>query len=1272
MDFIPVAPVKKALNKAYLRRPIERAELLRFAEALHRLFDDLDETESEEHCKNLFAEFLKESFYRDRNTINTRGKVDLAIYAGTKGGDKPQVLFEVKRPANFQEMFSDGNQNSKALHELILYHLRERFEGNNLELKHLAISNVRELYLFDARDFEAAFAKNRALVQAFKDSERGAGLALGAGDFYSEIAKPFILNTEGSIWYVHLSLIELDRASRSPGFDLADLILPYKLLSPAHLLKEPFQNDSNSLDKAFYSELLHLMGLEEHKEGSKLVIRRPDPPSRIPGSLIELGAEKLELSRGIDRLNESELFGASVEEATFAVVLELVLLWVNRLLFMKLLEAQILEHRSGDDSYRFLTKDALPDFEALHELFFGVLAKKPVERGERLQNRFGKVPYLNSSLFEESELENILPVDRLNSHVPLRIHGRTVLKDVSGERLSGEMPVLDYILAFLDAYDFSAEGEGAAVERGKTLISASVLGLIFEKINGYKEGSFYTPGYVTQYMAKKTVESIVLFKFSQALGKEYADMSSLSNDLGTSSAEILEANAIFDSLRIVDPAVGSGHFLVSVLNELVASKSELGILADRSGKRLKDVHVVIENDELFLVDEESASFATYRAPFTKNERQRLRETLFEEKRRLIENCLFGVDLNRNSVQICKLRLWIELLKSSYYTEDSGYTELETLPNIDVNIKRGNSLVARYSLDMDLAAPLKKKGWNIAHWMNAVRAYQNAKTRHEKQEAESVMAKIREALAGAAYNAMPDRLKLIPLKGELAHLEAPDLIARAEKDTKAEARIVRLRDQIRVIEERLASDDANPIFREAFEWRYTFPEVLDEKGAFVGFDAVIGNPPYIRQEELGEYKPHFENRYKTFEGTADIYSYFFELSLNILRKGGIFRFIVSNSFFKANYGKGLRKYLCETGYLRSIIDFGGKAVFESAKDTYVCIPAFEKSENGRAISICKADRFDEAFDLASFVDTNSYAIERGRLGEAAWSFDNEASAALLAKLMAAGIGLGKYLKGAIYYGIKTGLNEAFVIEEARAKSLMSLDSRNKSIIRPVIGGEEIRRWQLRQKRQFIIFARRGIDISLYPGIASHLEKWKNNLRPKKDKKEAHGRKPGRYAWYEIQDDVAYYEVFDSPKIIFPDICKDPRFYLDTEGHYLTNTAYAIGSSELYLLGILNSKLFWFLIGKISIPFGTRAGEYRYRLIYQYMEQVPIVERKEAEADPARSWLPARIESLVFAILEKKKIDPAADVAPLETEIDGLVYSLYGLTEEEIGIVEGKRA
>lgn len=255
----------------------------------------------------------------------------------------------------------------------------------------------------------------------------------------------------------------------------------------------------------------------------------------------------------------------------------------------------------------------------------------------------------------------------------------------------------------------------------------------------------------------------------------------------------------------------------------------------------------------------------------------------------------------------------------------------------------------------------------------------------------------------------------------------------------------------------------------------------------------------------------------------------------------------------------------------------------------------------------------------------------------------------------------------------------MINEKKTEELSNHSPISASFIHRVLGGQEIRRWNTASYNNSIIAipcgttysnriaskpteadARKKIEGSI-PRLMNHLAQYEDALRKRQDR--------GDY-WWELRP-CEYYDVFSGPKIIFPDICKDPRFCLDTEGHYLTNTAYAIGSAELYLLGILNSKLFWFLIGKISIPFGTRAGEYRYRLIYQYMEQVPIVERKEAEADPARSSLPARIESLVFAILEKKKVDPDADVAPLEAEIDGLIYSLYRLTEEEIGIVEGRR-
>jgi hypothetical protein len=1275
MDFIPVLPIKKSLNKAYLRRPIERDELLCFKTALNRLFDDLDETESEEHCKNLLAEFLKEVFYRERNAINTKGKVDLAIFGGMKGSDKAQLLFEVKRPANTQEMFSNGNPNAKALHELILYHLRERYEEKNLELKTLAITNVRELYLFDAREFEAAFAKNRALVRAYEDREQNAGLALGTGDFYSEIAKPFVQGAAGDIEYVHLSLIELDRASRGPNFDLSDLIVPYKLLSPAHLLKEPFQNDSNSLDKGFYAELLHIIGLEEHKDGSKLVIRRPEPKERIAGSLIELAAEKLELSDALDRVANRERYGSNDEEIAFSVVLELVLLWVNRLIFMKLLEAQILEHHDRERDFRFLSKESLPDFSALGDLFFGVLAKRPAERPERLVARFGRVPYLNSSLFEGSQLEDILPVSSLNSRVPLSPYCKTVLKNEKGERLSGELPVLEYLLAFLDAYDFSTEGEGAAVERGKTLINASVLGLIFEKINGYKEGSFYTPGYITQYIAKKTVEAVVLRKFSELKGKDYADFDSLSNDIGTSAAEILEANAVFDSIRIVDPAVGSGHFLVSVLNELVAAKSELGILADREGKRLKGVRALVENDELFLIDEEDASFATYRAPFCKNDRQRLRETLFEEKRALIENCLFGVDLNPNSVQICKLRLWIELLKSAYYTEESGYKELETLPNIDVNIKRGNSLVARYPLDIDLAGPLKKKGWKVEHWMNAVRAYQNATTKHEKREAQGVMDQMREALAVAAYDAAPDRRKLTPWRAELVSLQAPDLIARDEKDAKTEAKIKKLSAQISEIEERLASDEANPIFRDAFEWRFEFPEVLDENGAFIGFDAVVGNPPYIRIQELTARDPasttYYGEHYTTgSSGNFDIYVLFIEQALRLLAPQAEACYICPNKFMLQEYGESTRRLLTTTKALVSVVDFGDYQIFPEAT-IYTCIVTFGKKSTS-SVSYCRAA---EKIPLG-----NITIINAGLLDSEPWPMRGLALGPIFAKLMAFPK-LGGFADS-IFVGVQTSADKVFILHEVGVNNgIATLHSDNLGVdveletrwLRPLLSGTDVKRYMQPKSMARILFPYKtdGNEMLLADSKALETKEpltWsylKNNveLLRKREKSSFNDE-----LWYRFgrNQNISKQSM---PKICIPRLVARIHAWYDAEGAWCLDNVDVGGLTlvptwkgrEQLFVGILNSALLTFVLRLSSTPF---RGDY-YSCNKQYLERLPIAVKSESTECQ-------RIESLVSSILEQKKADPSADVSALETEIDKLVYSIYALTPEEIAVVEGNES
>jgi len=285
--------------------------------------------------------------------------------------------------------------------------------------------------------------------------------------------------------------------------------------------------------------------------------------------------------------------------------------------------------------------------------------------------------------------------------------------------------------------------------------------------------------------------------------------------------------------------------------------------------------------------------------------------------------------------------------------------------------------------------------------------------------------------------------------------------------------------------------------------------------------------------------------------------------------------------------------------------------------------------------------------------------------------------VFAKILQAGRPLGDYVERRFFRGITSGLNEAFIIDSTTREALIKRDIGSAELIKPLLGGEDIRRWFCTPRDLWIIFARRGTPINNYPAVKEHLLQWKAQLTPKRTPKDKVGRKPGRYAWYEIQDDVAYYKVFDGPKIIFPDITKEPRFVLDTQGHYLANTAYCLGTGDLYLLGVLNSHLFWFSISNISIPFGIRAGRYRYRLIYQYMEKVPI--HVINFSNPSDKERHDRMVSLVERMLDlHKRLAPATtdhertllerQMAATDREIDQLVYELYGLTDDEIAIVE----
>jgi hypothetical protein len=461
---------------------------------------------------------------------------------------------------------------------------------------------------------------------------------------------------------------------------------------------------------------------------------------------------------------------------------------------------------------------------------------------------------------------------------------------------------------------------------------------------------------------------------------------------------------------------------------------------------------------------------------------------------------------------------------------------------------------------------------------------------------------------------------------------------------------------------------------AFDWDREFPAIM--KGG--GFDVVIGNPPYVRQETLSEFKDYFSKQYEAYHGVADLYAYFIERGLDLLRANGRFSIIVSSSFLRATYGESLRRQIKKHAGVLRIVDFGGLAVFENAKDTYVCIPLFVKTEQPQSVEVSRIPSL-QIQDLKSFVEANHYFIPHVRLEPDAWSLKSDDEAHVFEKITKAGIPLCDFAKDKICYGIKTGLNEAFIIDSKTRTDLIRKDANSAELIHPMLGGEDIRRYVFHEADQWLIFTRRGVRIKDYPAIMEHLSKWKEDLTPKRDKNAKRGRKPGRYEWYEIQDDVAYWEVFDQAKIIYPDIAKGPRFCLDREGHYLSNTAYCIGVNDPYLLGLLNSKLFWFAISNISIPFGVRAGQYRYRLIYQYMEKVPVrIIDFTNNDDKVRH---GQIVDLVGTMLTlHKKISAAKleeqknlfqrQIDATDRQIDKLVYELYGLNDEEIYIVEGK--
>jgi hypothetical protein len=1201
METIILTPLK-ALNKAFLRTKPNRAEIDNFKANLLKLIESINYNESEEFNKNLLSDFFKNTFYKQDYFINTKGRNDLVIHHDKNALSNVGVIIETKNISNKSEMMSKENLNTKAFQELILYYLRERITHKNLEVKHLIVSNIYEWFIFDANVFDRLFAQNKELVRKFQDFEIKRLAEIKTDFFYKQIAEPFINSIEQPIEYTYFNLEDYSTIIKDKNNENDTKLIPlYKLLSPEHLLKLPFANDSNRLDKGFYNELLHIMGLTEIKEGGKKLIKRNEKKERNAGSILEDAILQLDSLGKIARLENPNHYGNTHEERLFNVALELSITWINRILFLKLLEAQLVSYHKGNKTYQFLQPNKINHYNDLDCLFFQVLARKYQERTPEIQNIFSKIPYLNSSLFEPTELEQVTVfISNLKCDKGMPLYEFTVLKDEHGKRRSGKMNTLTYLFSFLDAYDFGSESNSDEIQQeSKTLINASVLGLIFEKINGYKDGSFFTPGFITMYMCHESIRKAVVQRFNEVKNWNCTNIDELKDKIENRK----EANEIINSLKICDPAVGSGHFLVSALNEIIAIKSDLNVLLDFKGRRLKDYKVKVLNDELFIFDIDTEEEFYYTTPTPRrdmsgkinkgesldyiSEKQLVQQSIFQEKQLIIENCLFGVDINPNSVKICRLRLWIELLKNAYYTIESNYTELETLPNIDINIKCGNSLVSRFALDADLGQALKKSNWTIESYRMAVATYRNPENRVQKQEMERLIANIKADFRSEIAKNDPKIKKLSKLKGDLFNLTNQTKLFDIGKKEKVEweKQVGKLSNEIQKLESEIEEIKANKIYENAFEWRFEFPEVLNEAGDFVGFDVVIGNPPYFimtKNSIDNKLLYHYVNEYNVIKNATskNIFNLFIELGIRIGDFNSLQSMIVPEGLFETRSYIETTTLLEKLGSVINITRIEGM-IFDNANTGNVVF-IFEKNSNNDIITKNKFTSNEELIEHKDIKNSVILKIENSnfkKLSEICYLF-----------------------KGMVVSDRKNFISET-PSKEMKDKFLL---------------GNCISKWKIEK------FFHTNYDSLKIVGGTKVREK--HNVVPR-----ILIRRTGDYLCCAYLEEVALTE----------------------------STLYSCWSinnevDNLFIISILHSKLMDYYL-KSNLITNPQAFP---QILMTDLENLPIPLPNKA--------IQNELINLVRIILYQNNANK--DINFVQKQIDQLVYQLYGLTEEEIKIIE----
>jgi tRNA1(Val) A37 N6-methylase TrmN6 len=659
-------------------------------------------------------------------------------------------------------------------------------------------------------------------------------------------------------------------------------------------------------------------------------------------------------------------------------------------------------------------------------------------------------------------------------------------------------------------------------------------------------------------------------------------------------AEVERLIQALDNCKILDPACGSGAFPMGILQKMVHILSKL----DRHNERWK--HQQKEREILPVLEDlrqaQKISYEQAREAAVRQLEERLgqieddfanNEKDYPRKLFLIENCIYGVDIQPIALQIAKLRCFISLIVEQKVDNNQPNRGILPLPNLETKFVAANSLI-RFSDQLNLrsneviATEQELKEVQKKHFTARSKATKD-KYRERDQE-------LRKAIG--------DLLKATGLEVALA-----DSLATWNP-----------------YNQNTSADFFDP------EWMF---------GIADGFDIVIGNPPYVRQEQIKEFKPILQKQFDCYTGVADLFVYFFERGYQLLNTGGVLSYICSNKYFRSGYGEKLRDFLGKNTTIQQLIDFGDTDVFTAIAYPSIILFSKEKASKDAKLKALSWQQTEALNQFPSVFDAQNFLMPQSALKADGWRLENTQVLDLLAKLRNAGKPLGEYVNGKFYYGIKTGFNEAFVIDRATRDKLIAEHSSSAEIIKPFLRGRDVKRWRMEYQDLYLIFTKKGIDIKKYPAIENYLSQYKNRLEIR----------AGDSKWFELQASPAEVNRFERRKIVYPDIASSCEFAFDNNSIFPDCTLFFIPSESEYLLGFLNSSIIQFFISQI---FPAIRGNFR-RFKSIYVSQIPIPTATEAEQKT--------IETLVQKCLEAK----GQNVGQWEQEIDEIVARLYGLSD-----------